>query len=68
MGCNDVVGFFFLTELVTVVLRLNFGGFTHQGGSHQGTVHRREQSTAKYAGYTELVERVHQDVVLSLEH
>ncbi|MFM1843829.1 MAG: hypothetical protein RLZZ490_2572, partial [Cyanobacteriota bacterium] len=28
VGCNDVVGFFFLTEFVTVVLGLNFRGFT----------------------------------------
>ncbi len=68
MSCHDVVGLFFLTKLVTVVLRLVLAGFTHQGRSHQGTVHRGEQSAPEHTCHTELVEGVHQDVVLSLEH
>ena len=35
VGSHDVVGLFFLAELVTVVLALGLGGFTHQGGGHQ---------------------------------
>lgn len=52
VGGNDVVGFFFLTEFVTVVLGFNFGGFTHQGGGYQGTVHGGEQATTEYTSHT----------------
>jgi len=68
VGCNDVVGLFFLTELVTVVLRFSFGGLTHQGGGDQGAVHCTEQATTEDTSYTQHVEGVHQDIVLSLEH
>ena len=30
VGSHDVVGLFFLTKLITVVVALIFGGFTHQ--------------------------------------
>ena len=30
VGCDDVIGLFFLTELVTVVLGLSLSGFTNQ--------------------------------------
>ena len=68
VGSHDVVGLFFLAELVTVVLGLALGGFTHQGGGHQGAVHGGEQAAAEHTGHTQHVEGVHQDVVLSLEH
>ena len=35
VGRHDVVGLFLLTEFVTVVLRLGFGGLTDQAGGHQ---------------------------------
>src|SRR6476469_580296 len=68
VSCHDVVGLFFLTELVAVVLRLVLGGFTNQGGGHQRTVHGGEQATTEYTRYAQHMEGVHQDVVLSLEH
>ena len=68
VGCNDVVGLFFLTEFVAVVLGLVLGGLTYQGRGHQRTVHCGEQSTTEDTSHTQHVEGVHQDVVLSLEH
>src|SRR4028118_24339 len=68
VGCDDVVGFFFLTEFVTVVLRFSFGCFTNQGRCYQRTVHGGEQATTEDTSNSQHVERVHQDVVLSLEH
>ena len=35
VGSHDVVGLFFLAELVTVVLGFSLGGFPHQRGGHQ---------------------------------
>ena len=68
VGSHDVVGLFLLAELVAVVLGLALGGFTHQGGGHQRTVHGGEQGTTEHTSHTKHVEGVHQDVVLSLEH
>merc|ERR1712054_63216 len=68
VGSHDVVGLFLLAELVTVVLRLALGGFTHQGGGHQGTVHGGEQAAAENTCDAQHVEGVHQNVVLGLEH
>ena len=68
VGRNDVVGLFFLAELVAVVLGLGLGGFTHQRRGHQRTVHGGEQAATKHSGHTQHVEGVHQNVVLSLEH
>merc|ERR1712005_17947 len=47
VGSHDVVGLFLLAKLVAVVLGLAFGGFTHQGGGHQGAVHGGEQAAAE---------------------
>jgi hypothetical protein len=66
--CNDVVGFFFLTELVAVVLAFHFRRLTNQGGGHQRTVHGGEQAATEDTGHAQHVEGVHQDVVLGLEH
>merc|ERR1711991_1231715 len=68
VGSHDVVGLFLLAELVAVVLGLALGGFTHQGGGHQGAVHGGEQAAAENTCDAQHVEGVHQDVVLSLEH
>merc|ERR1712230_172073 len=68
VGSHDVVGLFLLAELVAVVLGLALGGFTHQGGGHQGAVHGGEQAAAKNTCDAQHVEGVHQDVVLGLEH
>ena len=64
---NNVVGFFFLTKLVTVVGGFAFSGFANQGGSDQGTVHGRKKGSAKDTGNTSHVEGVHQNVVFGLE-
>ncbi len=64
---NDVVGLFFLTKLVTIVLGLIFGGLTNQRRSNQRTVHCTEQRTAEHTCYAEHMEGVHEDVVLCLE-
>ena len=68
VGSHDVVGLFLLAKLVAVVLGLGLGGFTHQGGGHQGAVHGGEQGATKHTCNTKHVEGVHQNVVLSLEH
>merc|ERR1711943_70258 len=68
VGSHDVVGLFLLAELVAVVLGLALGGFTHQGGGHQGAVHGGEQGSTEHTCDAQHVEGVHQDVVLSLEH
>ncbi len=68
VGSHDVVGLFFLAKLIAVVLRLALGGFTHQGGGHQGAVHGGEEAATEYTSNSQHVEGVHQDVVLSLEH
>ena len=67
MSGNDVVGLFFLTELVTIVLGLGFGGFTNQRRGNQRTVHCTEQRTTEDTSDAQHVEGVHQDVVLCLE-
>ena len=59
---------FFLTELVTIILRLSFGGFANQRRSNKRTVHRTEERTTEHTCYAEHVEGVHQDVVLCLEN
>merc|ERR1712100_959169 len=68
VGSHDVVGLFLLAKLVAVVLGLALGGFTHQGGGHQGAVHGGEQGSTEHTCDAQHVEGVHQDVVLSLEH
>ena len=67
MCCNDVVGLFFLTELVTIVLRLVFSSLTNERRRNQRTVHRREQGPTKDTCDSKHVEGVHEDVVLCLE-
>ena len=39
VGCNDVVGLFFLTKLITVVLRLGLSGLSNKGAGNQRPVH-----------------------------
>ena len=68
MCCNNVVGLFFLTELVTIVLRLCFSGFTYKTGSNETSVHSREKRSTEYPSNTEHMERVHKDVVFCLEY
>src|SRR6476469_2297628 len=68
VSCHDVVGLFFLTELVAVVLRLVLGGRRIIKKKNQRTVHGGEQATTEDTRHTELMEGVHQDIVLSLEH
>ena len=67
VGSHDVVGLFLLAELVAVVLRLIFGGFTDEARSNQRTVHSTEERATKYTSHTQHVEGVHQDIVLGLE-
>ena len=68
MCCNNVVGLFFLTKLVTVVLRLCFGSLADQRRSNQRTMHGGEQGTTEDTCDSQHVEGVHQDVVLCLEN
>ena len=69
---DDVVCLFLLTELVTIVLRLSFGGFANQRrrcrGSNQRTVHRIEREIHRTHLLRRAWEGVHQDVVLCLEN
>ena len=65
---NDVVGLFFLTELVTIVLGLSFCGFANQRRSNETSMHSREQRSTEYPSNTEHVERMHKDIVFCLEY
>ena len=65
---NNVVGLFFLTELVTIVLGLSFRGFTDQRRSNETSMHSREQRSTEYPSNTEHVERMHKDIVFCLEY
>ena len=65
--CNDVVGLFFLTKLVTVVLRLSFSSLTDERRRNQRAVHRREKGPTKDTCDSKHVEGVHEDIVLCLE-
>jgi hypothetical protein len=67
MGGNNVVGLFFLSELVSIVGGLILSGFSDQGGGDQRSMHGREKGSTKDTGNTGHVERVHEDVVFSLE-
>ena len=64
---NDVVGLFFLTKLVTIVLAFRFSRFTNKRRRNKRAVHSTEKSPAKYAGNTKHMERVHKNIMLSLE-
>ena len=68
MSGDDVVGLFFLTELVAIVLGLSFSRLTDERRSNQTSVHSREQRSTEYPSNTEHVERMHKDVVLCLEN
>ena len=68
VGSNDVVGLFFLTKLVTIVLRLSFSRLADKRGSNETSVHSREKRSTEYPSNTEHVERMHKDVVLCLEN
>ena len=64
VGSHDVVGLFLLAELVAVVLGLGLGGFTHQGGGHQGAVHGGEQAAAENTCDAQHVEGARNDQVV----
>ena len=68
MSSNNVVGLFFLTKLVTVVLRNILSGFTNQTRSNQRAVHRTEQRTTEHTSNSKHVEGVHQDIMFCLEY
>ena len=68
MSGDNVVGLFFLTELVTIVLGLSFGGFTNQRRGNQRTMHGGEQGTTEDTCDSKHVEGVHQNVVFCLEN
>ena len=48
----DIVYFFFVTELVTVVLRFVYSAFTYQRGSYQASVYCRKERTTEYTSHT----------------
>ena len=58
VSSNDVVGLFFLTEFVSIVLRLSFGCLADERGLvTKRTVHCTEEGTAEHTGDAEHVER-----------
>ncbi len=65
---NNVVGFFFLSELVTIVGGFILSGFTDQRRGDKRSVHGRKERSTENSGDTGHVERMHEDVVLSLEN
>jgi len=56
-----------LAKLVAPVLGFGFGGLPHQGTGDERAVHGTEERATKYTSHSNLVEGVHQDVVLGLE-
>ena len=67
MSCNDVVGFFFLPKLITVVLTYFLSRLSNKTRSDQASVHSTKQSPTKYAGNAQHMKRVHENIVLRLE-
>ena len=64
----NVVGLFFLSELVSVVLRFSFSCFADEGTSDQRSMHSREKRTTKYTSHPKHMEGVHEDVMLRLKN
>ena len=64
---DNVVSFLFLSELVSSVGRLGFGGLTDQGGCDQGSVHGREEGGTEDTGNSSHVHGIHQNVMFGLE-
>jgi len=63
----NVVGLFFLSELVTVVLGFVLSRFTNERRSNQTSVHSTKEAATEYPSHTEHVERMHENVVFCLE-
>ncbi len=68
MSSNNVIGFFFLTKLVSIVLAHVFSRFTNQRRRDQATMHSTEKTPSKYTSNSQHVEGMHEDVMFSLEH
>ena len=67
VGGYNVIGLFFLAELVAVVLGLSFSSLTNERRRNQRTVHCREQGPTKDTCDSKHVEGVHEDVMFCLE-
>src|SRR6056300_1836432 len=63
----DVVSFFALSKLIAIVLRHVFSRFPNKRRRDKATVHSTKQATPKYTSNSQHMERVHENVVFSLE-
>ena len=66
--CNDVVGFFFLTKFVTIIVAFVFSCFTYKARCDKRSMHRTKKTATEYTRHAKHVEWVHENVVLRLEH
>ena len=68
MSSYNIVRLFFLTKLVTIVLRYIFSSLTNQRRSNKATVHGAKQTATKNPSDPKHMEGMHKNVVLSLEN
>ena len=64
----DVVRFLFLSKLVAIVLRYFLSRLSDKTRSNQASVHSTKQAPTKYTGNAKHMERMHKNVMLSLEY
>mmetsp|Transcript_47819 Transcript_47819/g.107337 ORF Transcript_47819/g.107337 Transcript_47819/m.107337 type:complete len:396 (+) Transcript_47819:127-1314(+) len=65
--CRDGISLILLTEYVTVVKGLRTSSLCKERRGYKRTVHCGEERTTEDTCYTKNVERMHEDLVLSLE-
>ena len=68
MSGYDIVRFFFLTKLITIVETLLLSSFSNKARRNEGAMHGREKTPAKHTSHSKHMKRVHENVVLSLEY
>ena len=68
MSSDNIIGFTILTELVPIVLRLEFSRLANERASNETSMHSREKSCTEYPSNTDHMERVHKYIVLCLEY
>src|SRR6056300_991700 len=67
MSGYNIVRFFFLSKFIAIVLRHILSRFTYKTRRDKATVHSTKQATPKYTSNSQHMERVHENVVFSLE-
>ena len=68
VGSDDVVGLFFLSELVSIVLWLIISSLSNKRRCNQWSVHSTEQCSTEHTSNTDHMERMHKDIMFCLEY